>query len=918
MRLSILSVLSSLVIAGMPLAALGQTAAGKMHTDIPAEALAPALRSLAQELGFQIVYASKDVAALRTRGAKGEFTADEALTAVLNGTGMTFRHLDEHTITVIPVARDPAQPAASKGTEDPAGAPTDPPKEDAQPVSTAAPASSASDSQPLQAVIITAQKRKQTFLDAPVIATVLTQQSLEQSKIESLKALASQVPSLLLGDSINSTGTQLSLRGVGTMALNATMDQSVLLDVDGVPLSQSLAYSMALFDVAELQVYEGPQALFFGKNSTAGVISLESADPTDKVERVVNVAYETNAQEKQFDLILSGPLSDTLKLRLAARYDTQEGYFHNHAVAIPDTGTVTPTYSNFAPSQTFIVRGTALYQPTDRLTARVKLSYSDNRTQAGSPLEVAYCPDGTSPLPPININFLAGEPCQLSRNIYVPWFDPAAFPGGMLNGGAPFASTTVGLGSLDLRYQLAPNLTLTSVTGYYGNNFEMLQTGSTSSTVQVISAINHFQNRQFTQELRLASADAERPLNYLVGAFFNHGDMLNDIFVGGNVLLGLPPSVQHPVFTVDNLSYSLFGQLIWDITSQWQISGGARWTHEDRSLTEVNQGPLQGPIGVVAVADPTLSSSNVSPQVTVLYKPTKELSAYATFKTGNKSGSFNALSFVPANQSTDFHDERARGGELGLKALTDGGRLRAEMAYYYYRYLGLQVGALVTPSAQFGPPVPFEQTVNAASAIVKGVDFDVSYAPAILSGLTLSGAVNYNSARYSSFPNAPCGNGQTIGEGCNQLLNPVTGLYTAQDLAGRPLVRAPDWSASFGLSRATPLPDDMVLDVGVDGNYVSEYSTVVPDLPGFVQKGYVKIDASISLSGHDDAWEAALIGRNLNNRITTAWCANAGLRNSIFGGQVAGGTTSGPVGRDDATCDAERGREVWGRVTLRF
>jgi iron complex outermembrane receptor protein len=244
-------------------------------------------------------------------------------------------------------------------------------------------------------------------------------------------------------------------------------------------------------------------------------------------------------------------------------------------------------------------------------------------------------------------------------------------------------------------------------------------------------------------------------------------------------------------------------------------------------------------------------------------------------KKGFKSGSFNSISFVPADRLASFDDEKVQGGELGVKMRTPGGALRAEAAVYYYKYKDLQVGALELAESQGGVPAPFLRTLNAASAKVKGVDFDMTYVPSAIDGLTINAAVNYNRARYDKFANAPCGNGQTIGEGCNQLLNPLTGRYTAQDLSGRPLVRAPNWSGSASFSQALPVGTDKTLRFGAGGTYSGSYYTVLPLLPGFKQDDFVKLDANISLSAADDSWEVALIGRNLNNKITTGWCANA-------------------------------------------
>jgi iron complex outermembrane recepter protein len=768
----------------------------------------------------------------------------------------------------------------------------------------------------LQEVVVTARKREESFLDVPVTVNVVTEEQLEQAKIDGLYTLASRIPSLVLGDSVNSIGTQLTLRGVGTMAQNALMDQSVSLDVDGLPLSQSLAYSVATFDVDRVEVFRGPQSLYFGKNSTAGVISLHSNDPTDMVERDVHLGYESEAQEKQIDVILSGPVSNSVKLRLASRYSDSEGFFRNEATAIPGLGGITPAYKNLAPGRNWILRGTALYEPSEKLKARFKVSYNDYKVDAGSPLQAAYCPDGTGPVPPTNIAFMAGDDCKLDRILRSPWFDPAAFP--LLDRQIGFESRRQGFASLDLNYKPSNDLTLSSVTGYYDVKLDLLMSGNNVATTQTLAVTNLFENKQFTQEFRLTSSYKDRPVNYMVGAFFLDGGMSNDLNVMGNILLGLPRVSQHPYFELDIRSYSLFGELTWNINQKLELAGGARWVDEKREEREWNYGPAQGPIGPVARPDPEVSSSNVSPEVTLTYKPTDTVTAFASYRTGTKSGSFNGSSFVPSNRLASFNDEKVKGGELGLKTRTHDGRLTASITLYDYKYEDLQVGAYELAENTGGVPAPFLRTLNAAEATVRGVDLDVSYAPAAVNGLTLYAAANFGHARYDSFPNAPCGNAQTIAEGCNLILNPATRLYTAQDLSGKPLVRAPDKSGNIGFSQRIAFQNEMSLTFGGTASYVGEYFVIVPDIPGFTQPSYTKVDANIAISGKNDAWEFALIGRDLSDKITTGYCANTNLQNSVFGGLITGGPTLGPAGRDEASCNTDRGRQLWARLSMRF
>jgi iron complex outermembrane receptor protein len=776
--------------------------------------------------------------------------------------------------------------------------------------------------QEVQELIVTARKRQESILAVPVSETVLSQQTLERFATHDLFTLKSQVPGLLMGTSTNSVGTQVSLRGIGTTTINATMDQSISLNIDGLQLSQGVAYQAGLFDVGQVEVLKGPQALFFGKNSPAGVISLRSADPTSEVEVIARAGYEFEAKEKTGELILSGPVSDSVKLRLAARYSDQDGFFRNDAQVIPALGAITPRNRDVSPARNWIVRGTALFNPTDRYDARLKMTYTRDRVRdIAIPFQLGYCPEGTAPVPPLNLPFITGDDCKLDKHLRLAWMDPAAFAG-IPNNGVEYANTRQVFGTLEQNLKVGEGLTLTSVTGGYDNRFAALHEATATGTAIPLAQDVHFRNRQVTQELRLTSDFRDSPFNFMLGGFFQDGQMQNVVVLRGNTVIGLPAVVQAVEHDVDFRSLSLFGQGIYNLTPELELAAGARWTHERRTHAEYNRNPLNGPLGRVALVDPKISSSNVSPEVSLTYKPNTDLTVYGSYKQGFKSGSFNSVNFIPGTIPQSFGDEKVRGFEVGLKSRLLDRRMLLNLAAYSYRYKGLQVGANEV-GQQPGPGgttnrVFIVRTLNAASAKVDGVDFDVSYQPPGAEGLTLRAAANYNKARYGRFDNAPCGGGQTIAEGCNLLLDAATGSYQAQDLSGRPLVRAPKWAGNVGFDWEAPVGGQMKLGIGGNANYTSRYSTILLDSPGFFQKGFVKFDANIALRGRDDAWELALIGTNLGNKITSGLCLNANVANAvILGGQVSGQAAGGPAGEDEAACIPERGRELRVRLTLR-
>jgi iron complex outermembrane receptor protein len=785
-------------------------------------------------------------------------------------------------------------------------------------LSQAAPAAA----QQVEEVIVTARKRQESILNVPVVQTVLTQETLQQAATDDLFSLKSYVPGLLMGTSTNSVGTQVSLRGVGTTAQNATMDQSVSLNIDGLALSQGVAYQAGMFDVGQVEILKGPQALFYGKNSPGGVISLRSIDPTDEVEVIAIGGYEFEAREKTGQLILSGPLSDALKARLAVKYSDSDGYFKNGGVALPGFGTRNPPNKRLAPSRNWIMRGTVLFDPTEAYSARLKVNYThDYYDGTTSGTQAVYCPDGTGPVAPLNLPFMAGENCKQDRYYNHPYPDPASFLGGLPNGGDFFTRTSQAFGSLEQNLKLSDNLTITSVTGLYSNWFNSLMQGSSTSAIAPYVQEYKFSNRQITQEIRLTSDYQESPVNFMVGGFYQDGKQRNLAEIFGNSRF-LTPYLQFVQHQVDIKSVSVFGQVMWDITDKLELAGGARWTDEKRKHQEYNLNIANAPIGPVARPDPKISSSNISPEVSLTYKPTEDLTVFGSYKQGFKSGSFNTVNFISPTTLASFNDEKVKGFEIGLKSRFFDRTLAFNAAVYNYRYTDLQVGGLILGD-QPGPGgtvnrVFIQRVLNAASARVKGAEFDFTYLPPQIEGLTLRGALNYNRARYISFPNAPCGNGQTISQGCNQLLNPATGRFVAQDLGGRPLVRAPDWAATFGASYERSVGKDMTLALATDWNYTSKYVTTLVDLPGFRQAPFYKINASIALRGREDAWEVALIGNNLTDKLTRGLCFNSNVQNgTIFGGQVNGAALPGPAGNDEAVCALDRGREVWIRVTVK-
>lgn len=807
-------------------------------------------------------------------------------------------------------------------------------------------------------ILVTARKRQESLLKVPVVVAAVTGERLESFQVTQVTDLPRLVPGLILGGNLLSIGPQVTIRGVGTSSADPGVDQSVSLNIDGLSLGQGLAFGSGMFDVAQVEVLKGPQSLFYGKSSPGGVISLRTADPTDDFELIARGSYEFVAREGRGELIVSGPVADTLKLRFAGAYSESQGHFRNLAEPVPGTGAAAPL-GRAGKSRNLVLRGTGLWEPLDNFTVRLKINHTFDRAIHGDFFQLTSCPEGVgeafgfgsgapgSPVPPAP-NFLTpvdplrfispDEDCKLNRNLNTVYMAPAAFPG-ISNDGVPYLINKQDFATLELNYDLTNDLALTSTSAYYKLKSDSLVNASqTGASGTFLAVMNDFGRKQFTQEFRLNS-DFGGPLNFTLGAFYEDGQIYDRVTYLRNRTYGfLSPAVigaeilnDDRSTTVDIKTYSLFGQLRYKLTEQLELAGGVRWSDETRRqqvFDFVTSTDLTSTLPV-----PRIHASNFSPEATLTYTPTDDLTLFGSYKKGYKSGSFKIAVPAVAGEDNAFGDERVQGYELGAKARLLDRRLLANIAFYDYRYRGLQVGG-IEPVVNGAPVI---RTVNAGKARTYGIDFDLSYRPAFADDLMLNASVNWNRARYQELNTIPCYTGQTVTQGCTQIFSPSAdqmvppdgaavvndeyGFFSAQDLSGTPLIRAPEWSANFGFRYELPVGSGMKLELTNNNQYSSRYVTYLatnrPNNDNF-QRSYIKVDASVALKPEEENWEVALIGKNITGKYTASNCAAGNFAGgNIIGGSITGGTVSGPPGYSEVGCYSDPGRAVYLRLTIR-
>ncbi len=447
-------------------------------------------------------------------------------------------------------------------------------------------------------IVVTATKRETTLLDTPISVSVTTAATIQQAQIRDLIDLQTVVPSLRVSQLQSSANTNFIIRGFGNGANNAGIEPSVGVFIDGVYRSRSAAQISDLPNLKRVEVLRGPQSTLFGKNASAGIINIVTAEPSFKFGGSGELSYGNyNAFVAKGDI--TGPVTDTLAFAIGGNYNRRDGY-------VFDAGLNTDASTR----NRYGVRGQLLFQPNADLKFRLIGDYDQINENCCAIANIVAGPTRAI-LQGIN----GGRPVYDANNPFS-YITYSNFPStnNIKNYGV----------SLQGDYTFN-NLTITSIGSY--RKVESL-TNQDSDFTSINAIGRNDQNLRidtFTQELRLAS-NFEGPLNFLVGGFyFNekinqqnnilygdqfrpYGDQLIRAGTGGalnasllegtfGALEGAPTRYINTFFRPgDGLaeryrladeSYSIFGTVDFKITDRLTLTGGLNYT-DDRKNYQIN------------------------------------------------------------------------------------------------------------------------------------------------------------------------------------------------------------------------------------------------------------------------------------------------------------------------------------------
>jgi len=610
----------------------------------------------------------------------------------------------------------------------------------------------AQESTQVEEVVVTAQKRSENLQSVPIAMQAYTGEKLRSAGVEKITDVVRLAPNLNVVEQ-NALSQHIVIRGVGTNEFFGNAPSSVGTYMDEVTLNSSYMSTVGLFDMERVEVLRGPQNSLFGRNTTGGAVNYITAQPKvgGDVEGYVVGVY---GRYNRIDLegAVSIPLGSQAALRLSAKNHRRDGIWNN--LADGD--------KHYGDEDKHAIRATLVWEPSDATRVAVNFHSARDDSQAQPQKYTGAMANN----PPLRINDTVGFTTDID------WKHPT-LTAGLVNvegfnntttrwkdvrvGGSQMEKLHLDGGYLKIRHDFSA-ATLTSITSYDKTHalYEEDNTGNGNTA----AGLNHDtliidmdqSYKQFSQELRLASADDAARLRWIVGAYYfkEESTLAQDIRFGANGFPGAHPSaagitppslfdvIPNPYgntasFSISDLedkSMSAYGQVDYKLTDKLSATLGLRYTEDQKSNPYYFAGAFDktgldpsiyhdkafmlahaaGLPACLSKTDPTympfvrcanvnrsrqdLKNGEVGGKVGLQYHFTPDVMGYGSYSRGFKSGKFD-LEFLHTDDTPfpqrPLKPETLDAFELGVKSTLLDRSLVINGAFFYNVWKNQQV-----------------------------------------------------------------------------------------------------------------------------------------------------------------------------------------------------------------------------------
>lgn len=597
-------------------------------------------------------------------------------------------------------------------------------------------------------IIVTAQRRSQRLQDVPLSISAVTSASIENSRVEDINQLSARVPGMS-GQAGSTVQPRIVIRGISTGNFGIGGDSAIGVYLDDVFIGRSAGSLSNLFDIAQIEVVRGPQGTLFGRNTTAGAISIKRNAPGPDLGGNVRVALG-NYNLREGEAVLNAPLTDTLFFRASGFYRERDGWIRN-VTGGPDFGFVKT--GNVHAALRYAGEVVDLTAAFDWERDRNSSNPYRNILALPSPKFYTVASDITADRANSNRDIYMGSlKAEVGVGDWGKWTTIAAYREYSID----YSENTDGT-----QFRVANYRTQESQRAY---SLETRLSFSTGDLEGVVGA-NYFKEKPRAPGSINYDEDAVcGAIAYAAaGVRIPSCQVVIPIITGG-ALPGFPgtPGISETSLATGNYkSVSGFLDLTYKFAPRWSIAAGVRFNRDTKHLT-VNTPPVGNLLGIVlglgrppivpGVQPPGLlffatngpivqqdAWNSLQPRFVLSYEPSSALHLYASVAKGFTAGGFNSL----APQGGSYDPEAIWSYEAGAKGKLFDNRVSYELAAYYYSYSNLQV--------QVQDPVALIR--NAAKASGRGVELSVS--TRVSDQFHLDGTAAYTNAKYGTYTPSP-------------------------------------------------------------------------------------------------------------------------------------------------------------------
>lgn len=559
----------------------------------------------------------------------------------------------------------------------------------------------------LEEVIVTAQKREQTLQEVPIAVSALTEDFVQSRDITSIDRVSGLVPNVKIEtNGPSTTSSVITIRGGVQVNVALFYEPSAGLYIDGVYIAKSQGSLFDVADIERVEILRGPQGTLYGRNTLSGAINVITKKPSGELQGRAELSlgnYDYHRVKASLDL----PQAGIFSAKVSGQIGKRDGFVDN--VPSFDGAGSAPSGSDFwsldSRSALFQLRA----DPDTLALFDYAFDYSENDQRPRYSQLVGYSQGGI---------FDPASPAYAFGGAFFPIDRYVQDRDRSSKGSAdsPVKDYAKSWGhALTATFEF-DDAELKSITAYRRLNAE--DSGDLDGTVfPVAHTARISEYRSFSQELQL-TGELEQA-NYVVGVYYfdDKGDTDNpQSFFGG-------ASSFDSRYGFTTKAYAAYSQLDYQLTDALTLTGGLRYTREEKEISRFFQ--LQGatpitlidaPLGVV----PEESFSNLSPMAVLSWQPTADLNLYAKYSSGYRSGGFNGETTSIQDLYTPYKEEKIKAYELGLKSQLFDGMLQLNAAAFLNKHDDMQIAVF---RAQGSAETSID---NAGRADVKGLELEAT------------------------------------------------------------------------------------------------------------------------------------------------------------------------------------------------